>query len=48
LKHESPLASAQFSAESLHADEAGRLIVAQNLQGSNRGFAFYIADERFG
>jgi hypothetical protein len=28
LKHKGTLASAQFSAESLHADEAGRSIIA--------------------
>jgi hypothetical protein len=31
LKHEGAMASPQFSADSLHADEAGRLIVAQDL-----------------
>jgi hypothetical protein len=31
LKHEGSLAPAQFSAESLHADEAGGFIVASDL-----------------
>ena len=31
LKHESALASAQFTAEPLHADQTGRMIVAQDL-----------------
>jgi len=36
FEHEGALASAQLSAESLHADEARRFVVPENLQSSNR------------
>src|SRR5215510_2924811 len=45
LKHEGTYASVQFSAESLHADEARGSIVAQDLQSPNWCHALDISGE---
>jgi hypothetical protein len=36
LQHKGPLAASQFSTESLHAHQAGRVMVASNLESPNR------------